>query len=480
MRLSIRTKLSFALLVITTVVVAGMYGFMQWSFDRGFLHFVEIRQQERIDDLKARLAEEYFRDGGWQRLRGDKRRWVGILLEDPPEGRDKRHHWFREASDEPTHVWPPHPPKQLDKRRYVPLALRVMLLDADKAIIFGRAELVDRLSLEPIRNGEATVGYLGVQPGPTLNQLVEIQFMEEQAKSFIVIAVVMVLFSGALAFPLAYTLVKPLKRITAASKALAVGRYETRLPVDSGDELGRLAQDFNDLAQALEKAEQARRQWVADISHELRTPLSVLRGELEALQDRVRPLTPEAIDSLYGDVMRLSRLAEDLYQLSMSDLGALSYRKSEVDPVEILADDLKALKGEFRQRGITLKLDNGLNGEVAVHGDADRLSQLFCNLLQNTLRYTEPGGRLEVRAGRKDSSLVLDFQDSAPGVPEAELPRLFDRFYRVEASRSRSLGGAGLGLAICRNIVRAHGGCISARASPLGGLWIRVELPVLS
>ena len=144
-----------------------------------------------------------------------------------------------------------------------------------------------------------------------------------------------------------------------------MGRYDSRLPVESADELGQLARDFNDMAAALEQSEQARRRWVADISHELRTPLAVLRGELEALQDGIRPLTAKAIDSLFGDVMRLNRLTEDLYQLSLSDQGALSYRKNHVDPVELLKEDLSALKPEFQNKQMTIKWTNNLPAQSA-------------------------------------------------------------------------------------------------------------------
>ena len=152
---------------------------------------------------------------------------------------------------------------------------------------------------------------------------------------------------------------RPLKRITAAAKELAVGRYNVRLPVESGDELGQLARDFNEMAAALEQSEQARRRWIADISHELRTPLAVLRGELEALQDGIRPLNREAVDSLFGDVMRLNRLTEDLYQLALSDQGALTYRKVPTDPVATLKEDLAALMPEFNSKQLSVQvIDN--------------------------------------------------------------------------------------------------------------------------
>ncbi len=479
-QLSIRSKLFLVLLLATTVVVAGMYGFMLWSLEQGFMRFVESRQEDRVEALVERFGEHYRRNGGWTRLRGDRRVWLQILLEDRSERGFRHKRWMRKALRGSGSDWPPRPPNPEEAGHYVPLPFRVMLLAADKSLIFGRPDRLSLLSLRSIEADGETVGYLGILPGPALNELGEIRFLEQQGKSFVIIAALMVLFAAALALPLAYTLVRPLARIAAASKSLALGQYGVRVPVHAGDELGRLARDFNELAQTLEKTERNRRQWVADISHELRTPLSVLRGELEALQDGIRPLEQPAIDSLYADVIRLGRLVDDLRQLSMADLGALSYRKESIDPVAILNNDLVSLGAEFHRQAITVHLDNRLDRSVTLYGDLDRLSQLFRNLLNNTVRYTDSAGRLEISVERQARNLVLDFLDSAPGVPESELPFLFDRFYRVEVSRSRDLGGAGLGLALCRKIVEAHNGTISARPSRFGGLGIRVELPLES
>ena len=205
-----------------------------------------------------------------------------------------------------------------------------------------------------------------------------------------------------------------------------------------------------------------------------------MRGELEAFQDGIRPLTAEAIDSLFGDVMRLNRLTDDLYQLSLSDQGALSYRKEHVDPVALLKEDLAALTPEFQKKHITITWINKLPGPVSIYADSDRLSQLYRNLLNNSANYTDSHGQLVITIFREADNLVLDFSDSAPGVHEHELSKLFDRFYRVESSRNRHHGGAGLGLAICRNIVLAHNGAITAQSSPLHGVTIRIDLPISS
>jgi two-component system sensor histidine kinase BaeS len=477
---SIRFKLFLTFLLTTSLVVSGMYLFMRWSLDRGFNDFIETRQQERISTLIEGLSEYYAGDQGWQALTGNKRKWMDLLW----QAHEHRHYrptpWFKQALTEPPDVWPPALPESHANWRFKPLELSVMLLRADKSIIFGRRESLRQLTLHPIRHQAQTVGFLGVLPGKPVNQPLELQFMERQSQSFIWIAVFMVLLSAGLALLLAYTLGRPLKRITAAAKALAVGCYDTRLPVESGDELGQLARDFNEMAAALEQSEQTRRRWVADISHELRTPLAVLRGELEALQDGIRPLTQAAVDSLMNDVMRLHRLTDDLYQLSLSDQGALSYRKIQIDPVVVLKQDLAALAPEFVSKQFSVQLTNKLATAIKIHADPDRLSQLYRNLLNNSLNYTDRGGQLDIAVFQQTNRLVMVFADSAPGVPAKELPHLFDRFYRVESSRSRHHGGAGLGLAICSNIVQAHNGTISAKASHLGGLAIHIELPIES
>jgi two-component system sensor histidine kinase BaeS len=477
---SIRVKLFLAFLLTTLLVVAGMYLFMRWSLDRGFTEFIETRQRERVESLIEGLTDYYDNTGSWEPLAGNKRQWIQLLLKSDNHPHRHPAPWMEKALSEPKDRWPPAWTDEHGKRRFTPLELRVMLLRADKSIIFGRHEALSQLMLHPIRHQDQVVGFLGLLPGKPVNQLGELLFMERQAKAFFWITLLMIALSAGFALLLAYTLGHPLKRITVAAKALAVGRYNVRLPVESGDELGQLARDFNEMAAALEQSEQARRRWIADISHELRTPLAVLRGELEALQDGIRPLTREAVDSLFGDVMRLNRLTEDLYQLALSDQGALTYRKTLTDPVATLKEDLATLMPEFYSKQLSVQVIDNTPGPVSLYADPDRLSQLFRNLLKNSINYTDSGGRLEITVSKKGNTLLIDFSDSAPGVPEQELTKLFERFYRVESSRNRNHGGAGLGLAICSNIIAAHNGLIKAHPSALGGLAIHIELPVQS
>jgi two-component system sensor histidine kinase BaeS len=177
------------------------------------------------------------------------------------------------------------------------------------------------------------------------------RFVREQKQAFALIAAAVVLLAALLSIPLAGRMVRRIRNLASATHLLASGKFDTRVPEDTSDELGNLSRDFNTLALTLEKNEAARRQWVADISHELRTPLSVLRGEIEAIQDGVREATPETVGALHGEVMKLGRLVNDLYELSLSDLGALTYRRTETDLGRLLREAIEPFRHEFDGRG---------------------------------------------------------------------------------------------------------------------------------
>jgi two-component system sensor histidine kinase BaeS len=482
--LSIRTKLFLALLGTSTLVVVAMLAFMGWSFERGLVELVQGREQRRIETIAERLAEVYRADGGWERLRNDRRLWVTTLFGREAgrgmgphlPGPHRRMRDLMQPGD-----WPP--PRALGRRASeaapLPVELRLMLLDAEGDIVYGRPELLAGTSRHAVALDGVRIGALALIPGPSAADLGEVQFQARHLRALGLIALGMLGLSALVALALARRLVRPVQGFQETARRLARGDLAARVATTGDDDLGRLGGDLNTLAETLERNELARRRWAADISHELRTPLTLLRAELEALQDGVRPLDRAAVDALHGDALRLGRLVDDLHDLSMTDLGAQSDHKAEIDPAQVLRNDLDAYGPRFSAAGLGLTLEDRLDSPVRMHADAQRLSQLFGNLLRNSLRYTDPGGGLTVTLGRTASSLIIDFQDSPPGVPEAALPRLFERLYRVEGSRSRDTGGAGLGLAIARNICEAHGGRIEACPAPQGGLWIRIALPLL-
>jgi two-component system sensor histidine kinase BaeS len=267
------------------------------------------------------------------------------------------------------------------------------------------------------------------------------------------------------------------RRLAAGAAALIQGDYSVRIAASGHDELARLTQDFNHLARTLDETRRARQQWIADIAHELRTPLAVLRAEIEALQDGVRPLVRDSMDSLAQEVTQLSRLVEDLRLLSLSDMGALSYHKEPLDLGELIEDAIASQQGALTSAGLHPKLE--LAPAVRVMADGSRLAQVFANLLQNTLRYTDAPGRLRVRLARSGGRAIVTWEDSSPGVAPVDLPRLTERLFRVDASRSRAGGGSGLGLAIVSAIVEGHGGTMTASQAELGGLRWELSFPLV-
>jgi two-component system sensor histidine kinase BaeS len=259
--------------------------------------------------------------------------------------------------------------------------------------------------------------------------------------------------------------------------ALASGDYSQTIPVTSQDEIGQLCNSFNQLSEALAANQQSRALWVADISHEMRTPLSVLKVQIEAMQDGIRPANNENLALLYEKILGLSNLIDDLFELSLSDVGALSYHKQTLSLAPLVTTCVEHFQVKAQAAGLTLKHAIDATQDYSTTADSDRLQQLFSNLLENAIRYTDAGGEIEVGINASDTHIVITIDDSPPGVAAEQHEKIFERLFRLENSRSRATGGAGLGLAICKNIVHAHQGNISASTSALGGLQIRIELP---
>lgn len=326
----------------------------------------------------------------------------------------------------------------------------------------------------PIVVAGRTVGYVTANPRLELGNGAERRFLQRQLESAAAIAACVMAISAAVAWWTTRRAVAPLKRLADATHRLTRGEYDARAEVDTNDEIGHLAHDFNRMAQTLEGNERARRAYMADIAHELRTPLAVLRGEIEALEDGVRAVTPASLASLRSEVAQLAKLVDDLSQLALADHGALQYELVALDLAALVRDVFETARPRFAERAIALDLDVAASPPVRVRGDRARLTQVLANLIENTLRYTDRAGRARVHCARVGSHVELTLEDSAPGVPAEAIERLFDRFYRADASRSRERGGFGLGLSIVRAIVEAHDATIDAAPSSLGGLRIRI------
>lgn len=270
----------------------------------------------------------------------------------------------------------------------------------------------------------------------------------------------------------------PIQRMATVSQRIARGEYAVRSEVAPTLEIGELAQSLNRMAAELETTERRRVQLIGDVAHELRTPISALQGYLEGLRDGVVEPTDELWARLYDQTSRLNRLTEDLHELFQVEAGTASIERSAVSPSEIVEAAVDAISPSFAQKGIDLQVSLPPS-TLSVLADRDRAGQVLANLLSNALRYTPAGGKVTVSVVSTDHAAWFVVEDTGIGIPVEHLSHVFDRFYRVDPSRSRALGGSGIGLAIARTLVEAQGGTIRAKsAGPNQGSTFSFCLPL--
>ena len=447
----------------------------RWAFQKQFLAYVNEQEAALLERMAERLAEVHAAFGSWEAVEAELslRRvllWSARIssreidedllgdLRPPPRG-------------DPPPPSPPGPPEHPLRR---PTLSRLVLLDADGGVLVPSP--IDRTGLtgirrQPVLRDGRAVAAIELLPARRLDLEADRRFEREHLGSLWRIAAAALLLATVAGGLLARNLLAPVRALAGGARALAAGRYETRLELRRQDELGALARDFNLLAEALERARTARQRWLADVAHELRTPLTVLRGEVEALVDGVRPADAEALASLAGETQQLARLVEDLHALALADAGALAFRFEREDLGALLEEAVERQRPRFGDAGLRLEY-RGPATALALPVDADRIGQLLLNLLENALRYTDPPGPVRVTLTAEGNGARVTVEDGPPGVPEADRPRLFERFWRRDAARARVDGGSGLGLAIVLRIAEAHGGTATARASVLGGLAV--------
>jgi signal transduction histidine kinase len=266
--------------------------------------------------------------------------------------------------------------------------------------------------------------------------------------------------------------------LAGAAASIASGDFGIRVPPRGADEIAALGESFNTMAAALKRLEEARRQIIADAAHELRTPITLIRGAAEAMLDGIYPLDREGLEGIHGETIQLTSLVEDLQELALIESGSLVLERTQLQAAELARSVVDSFQPQGRQADLelTLREDSGI---PPIQADGKRIRQVLSNLLSNAVRHTPSQGRILVliRFDPSDDRLVMIVEDSGMGIPPDERERVFERFYRIDRSRERSRGGRGLGLSIVREIIRAHGGMISAGESSLGGASFSIYLP---
>ncbi|MCA9873686.1 MAG: HAMP domain-containing histidine kinase [Anaerolineales bacterium] len=284
-------------------------------------------------------------------------------------------------------------------------------------------------------------------------------------------------------FWLAREILRPLRQITASSQRLAHGHYTERVPVPASDELAQMAENFNQMAAALEQVEQQRVALIGNVSHELRTPLAGLNGYLEGLMDGVFPGNEETFALMDHEVRRLRRLVDDLQALSRVEAGQITLQLADFDLIPLVERVLRQLGPSAESQELQMEADFAVPS-LSVRADADRVAQVLLNLVGNAIRYTPEGGRIVVEVKAAERTAVVSVSDTGVGIPAEALPYVFERFYRVDTSRTRrsgGSGGSGIGLTISRHLVWAMGGDLTAVSpGPDQGSTFNFTLPLAS
>ncbi len=273
------------------------------------------------------------------------------------------------------------------------------------------------------------------------------------------------LLAFVISFLLSRRLLRPLSQMSAITGEMAAGDFSARVEVSSSDEVGQLGQAFNRMADSLEQIERLRKNMVADVAHELRTPLTNLRGYMEALTDEVLPPAKETFLLLQQEIMRLVQLVENLQQLARAEAAQAYLKREKLVLPELLGQLLELYRPVFAER--RLEVDTDFPAPAATTtADRDKILQAARNLLDNAAKYTPEGGWLKVSARTGPAGVEVSFANSGPGIAAADLPFIFERFFRTDRSRSRDAGGAGIGLAIVKELIEAHGGRVGAESRP--------------
>lgn len=493
--MNISKKLFLSFVGLTCITLIATLLLARWSFDQGFTEFIDNLEQQRLTRISTTLERLLLdADNKWDQI-------PPLLLEQVVNQEHSNRGPGTKHGDRPPRGpggFGPPPPRSNkrphDKPHQGPMKRRpppprpespiyTVLYDLDGNKLAGKlsesgssVQFENAIINEVVVTAEGeTLGLLRSWNTDRFGSSSGGRFSQQQHMTSLWIGIFCIVLAGIISFYLSKGLVNPLNRALEGIQAVSKGHYGQVIKHQRNDELGTLMDNINALAFKLEKSKSAKNRWFADISHELRTPLSVLLGEVEAILVGIRPADEKNLKSLEQEALVLKRLIDDLYQLSVSDIGALRYELKSFD-LSILVERLcESAQRLAEQASVTLTCD--VEHKIFFEGDENRLSQLISNLINNSIKYTDSSGTSHLSLTKSQGEIRFEIEDSSPSVSEDMFSQMFDPLFREEKSRNRDKGGAGLGLAICKNIVEAHGGTIEAQASLRGGVCVTVRLP---
>jgi signal transduction histidine kinase len=447
--LNFRLLAAFALVIVVTI--GSVFFFTYWTTRSEISHFGERMELMQARRIEAELSTYYYQRGGWEGIQPFVAQWGNLY------GRRII------LTDNSGTVVADSEGKLLGKTYEadmpgIPVSLSIPGAGITGINVFGML-------------------YIDIGPPPELG-LASLHIVYGTIGRFFIWAgLLAVAIALLLTFVLSRLILAPVKALTQAARRLGKGDFSQRVNVKDKGEVGELAQSFNSMAGDLERAEQLRRNMVADAAHELRTPLSNIRGYLEAIRDGLKKPDAATMRSLSEEASVLSRLVDDLQELSLADAGKLTLTRRKEDISEVINDVVAALQPQAAAKGLTLAA-NLAEKLPPVNIDSHRIKQVLRNLLENAVVHTIRGGSVTVEAREEGGKIKVSVVDTGEGIPAKDLPNIFERFYRVDKSRARATGGSGLGLTIAKRLVEAHGGSIEARSKLGKGSRFTFTLPL--
>jgi signal transduction histidine kinase len=350
----------------------------------------------------------------------------------------------------------------------------VVVADSENALIGQKFNPNAADTAMDIQVAGRVVGRLYVNPsveGARLNT----DFLQGTTRGLIFAGLAASVVAALLSFLVARRITAPVRALTTAARRMASGDLNQRVTVHASDEIGELGNAFNTMASSLARTDELRRNLVADVAHELRTPLTSVLGSLEAMRDGVAQPTPAFLDSAYEEGLLLKRLVNDLQELSLAEAGQFHLDRHPTALTEVVEGAIRGVAEQARAKEITI--DSQVPPELIVDMDSERIGQVLRNLLTNAIAFTPAHGRIEISAHSSDDWVQVSVADTGVGIVAEDLPFVFERFYRADKSRTRATGGAGLGLAIAKQWVEAHGGKIQVESERGRGTTFTFTLP---
>lgn len=496
----LQTRVLLAMVLLLLGLLLGFAVFSYWSLQRGLAPYVAQIELGRLEYLESQLRREYAKEQNWNSLTPE--RW-NALTRFGNQAAVPVAPLAEEVKPKGASIGPSSKPNLQPIERH-PLHERLGLLNAQGQLIAG-VPAPPGSATNPLFNGKhELIGKLTLGPPADLKNQIDSTFLKEHLAFLAVAAGLGLVVAGALSWWLSRRWIRPIEALTKGAHSFAQGQLDYRIPVTGKDELAQLATRYNHMAEQLFQAQAQQHDWLTQVAHELRTPLAAVRAEIEAVQDGIRQFDKHTADRLHRQIMRLTQLVSDMRATIPSSLvvhapdatpalqltAPTAASAASVDVRALIIEAVDAVQARFIQAQIALPSAQTLatNFPAAfVQGNATQLHQVLSNIFENNLRYTDAPGRVDVSASLREGAtaqgrqrwIELHIDDSSPSVAPADIPRIFERFFRVESSRSRASGGSGLGLAICKSIVQAHGGQLQAQSSALGGLRVTLILPLM-